>query len=143
MKMSTGLWNSLLSSGSLKAALAGGELRIYAGTEPTRADDSIGAATLLCTIKNAGAGINFDTAAAARVLQKAPAETWSGTNVASGVASFFRHVLAADTGALSTSALRIQGTVGAGGADLNLGNVSLTSGVACPVAFYSVSASAR
>jgi hypothetical protein len=143
MKMSTGLWNYMLATGSMKAALADSELRIYAGTEPTRADDSIGSATLLCTVLNAGDGVNFDTTAVARVLVKAPAESWSSNNVATNTATFFRHVLNADTGAASTSALRIQGTVGAGGADLNLDDVALVSGEPCPVAFYAVSGSAR
>lgn len=142
-KFSTGLWNYMLSTGALKAALAGGEIRLYGGTEPARADDSIGSATLLCTVKNAGAGINFDTAAAARVLVKAPAEAWSSNNVADGVATFFRHVLSGDTGASSTSAVRIQGSIGQGGADLNIGNVTLVNGAPCPIAFYSVSGSSR
>lgn len=143
MKTSTGLWNYILSQGSLKAALAGGEIRIYAGTEPARADDSIGAAVLLCTIKNGGSGINFEAAAADRSLNKAAAETWSGTNVAGGQATFYRHVLAADSGAASLTALRMQGTVGAGNGDLNLGSTTLVNGAPCPVAYYSVSGSAR
>lgn len=138
MKLSTALRNYILSSGSLKAALAGGEIRIYAGTVPTTADDSIGSATLLVTIKNAGAGINFDTTAAAGILAKAPGETWSGVNAATGTAAFFRHVLSADTGASSTTAVRIQGTCAVAGADINLTSVALTSGATQTIDAYSV-----
>lgn len=138
MKLSTGLRNSILSTGSLKAALAGGELRIYSGAVPADADASIGAAVLLSTIKNGSSGINFDAAAVAGVLNKAPGETWSGVNAASGAASFFRHVLAADSGALSTTAVRIQGTVAVAGADMNLTSVALSSGATQTVDFYSV-----
>ncbi|MFM9922751.1 hypothetical protein VLK31_07155 [Variovorax sp. H27-G14] len=138
MKLSTGLRNYLLSTGSLKAALAGGEIRIYSGTVPATADDAIGSAVLLVTIKNAGAGINFDTAAAAGVLPKAPGETWTGVNVATNSSSFFRHVLAADTGASSTTAARIQGTCAVAGADLNLTSTSLTSGATQTIDSYTV-----
>lgn len=137
MKLSTGLRNAMLSGGSLKASLDGGEIRIYSGTVPADADASIGSATLLCTIKNGGSGITFG-AAAAGVLPKASGETWSGTNAATGTASFFRHVLSADDGSSSSSAVRIQGTVAAAGADLNLTSVSLTSGAPQTVDFYSV-----
>lgn len=138
MKLSTGLRNALLSGGSLKASLDGGEIRIYSGTVPADADASIGSATLLVTIKNGGSGINFASSAASGVLNKASAETWSGTNAATGTASFFRHVLSADTGASSTSAVRIQGTTAVAGADLNLTSVSLTSGATQTIDFYSV-----
>ena len=61
-------------------------------------------ATLLCavTVNSTGTGINFDTAASGGVLQKAPGEVWSGVNVATGVASFYRHVAAGDAGDAST-----------------------------------------
>ena len=105
---------------------------------PATADDPIGSATLLTTIKNGSAGINFAAGAASGVLNKDASETWSGVNAASGAASFFRHVLAADTGLSSTSAARIQGTVAVAGADLNLTSVALTSGATQTVDFYSV-----
>lgn len=138
MKLSTGLRNALLSGGSLKATLDGGEIRIYSGTVPADADASIGSATLLVTIKNGGSGINFASSAASGVLNKAAAETWSGTNAATGTASFFRHVLSADDGSSSSSAVRIQGTTAVAGADLNLTSVSLTSGATQTIDFYSV-----
>lgn len=137
-KISTGLRNAMLATGSLKGALDGGEIRIYAGTVPADADAAIGGATLLVTIKNGGSGINFDSAAAAGVLVKAPAETWSGVNGASGTASFYRHVLSADTGTSSTTAPRIQGTCAVAGAEMNLTSVALTSGATQTLDFYSV-----
>lgn len=143
MKISTALRNHVLAVGSMKSALDGGEIRIYAGAEPATADDAIGSATLLVVIKNGGAGINFDSAAAAGVLEKAPAEIWGGTNVAGGTAAFYRHVLSADTGALSTTAVRIQGNVAVAGADLNLTSISLTAGAPQTVDFYSVAAPAQ
>ena len=140
MKRSLGLRNYLLDTGSLKAALAGGEIRIYSGTIPADANAAIGGATLLCTLKNAGAGINFDASAAGGVLSKDPGETWTGTNVAGGVATFFRHVLSADTGASSTTDRRIQGTIATAGADMVLGNTTLTNGAVQSMPNYSVAA---
>lgn len=54
---------------------------------------------------------------------------WSGVNVASGTATYFRLLgAAADAGALSTSLIRIQGTCGVVGADYNMSSTTLTSG---------------
>ncbi|QRF60251.1 hypothetical protein [Variovorax paradoxus] len=136
LKLSTGLRNYMLDTGALKAALAGGEIRIYAGTVPDTADAALGGATLLCVVKNGGAGINYDASAAGGVLAKAPGETWSGTNVATGTATFFRHVLASDDGTLSTTQRRIQGTLGTGGTDGVLTSVALVSGAPQAVDFY-------
>lgn len=140
LKTSTGLRNGVLSDGSLKSRLDGGRINIYAGMPPATADDAVGGATLLCTItlNSTGAGINFDTAAAGGVLQKAPGEVWSGVNVTGGVAAWYRHVAAGDDGALSTTAPRVQGLVGVAGADLNLSSVSLVAGATQTIDYYSL-----
>lgn len=140
LKTSTGLRNGVLSGGSLKSLLNGGRINIYAGTPPATADDAVGGATLLCaiTLNSTGGGINFDTAAAGGVLQKAPGEVWSGANVTGGVAAWYRHVAAGDGGTLSTTAPRVQGLVGVAGADLNLSSVSLVAGATQTVDYYSL-----
>lgn len=53
---------------------------------------------------------------------------WSGVNVATGVASFFRFVRPDDQGnsAGGSTALRLQGTISTSGADMNLSNTTLT-----------------
>lgn len=128
LKVSTGLRNQLLDSGNLKAALAGGLLLIYGGAEPVSADDAA-TGTLLCTISagGTGAGLNLG-AAAGGSIPKAPAQTWSGINVASGTATHFRYVAAGDTGIASTTALRLQGNVGTEDAALLLSAVNLVNG---------------
>lgn len=141
LKTSTGLRKALLDTGSVKAALDGGLINIYAGTVPATADDAIpGGATLLCVVSlnSTGTGINFDTAAVGATLSKAPAEVWSGTNLASNTATFYRHVAAADDGTSSTSQARIQGLIGTAGAELNLSSVALTSGATQTIDYYSV-----
>lgn len=137
-KVSTALRDGMLAGSSLKEQLDGGFIKIYAGTVPSTADDALGSATLLCTISvnSTGAGINFDTAASAGVLSKAPAEVWSGVNTATGTATFFRHVAATDNGALSTTAPRIQGAIGTSGSEMNLSSVNLVSGATQTIDYY-------
>lgn len=138
IKASTGLRTQMLGSSSLKSIFdAGSEIRIYSGTVPAAADDAIGSATLLVTIKNGASGTTFG-AAALGVLAKNPSETWSGVNVATGTPSFYRHVLTADDGTVSTSAPRYQGTVGVVGADMNLTAPTLTSGATQTLDYHSV-----
>jgi len=140
---STGLRNKLLDTGSLKTTMALGFIHIYSGTAPTDADSAIGSVgtnTLLCTISvdGLGTGLTMDTAAATGVLAKAPAEVWKGTNLASGTASFYRHVAANDTGTLSTTEARLQGDIAVVNAEMNFTNVVLTNGAAQLLDYYSV-----
>lgn len=134
IKVSTGLRNSMITAAgeTLATSLNDGQLNIYAGAVPTDADASIGAAVLLCVISDnsqvigAGTGLDFDAAVAA-VLAKAAAQIWSGVNAVSGTAAFYRFLQQADTGVLSTTEKRIQGSVATVGGDLNLSSVTLTS----------------
>ena len=144
MKRSTGLRNYMLASGSFKAALAGTVLRIYGGAAPASADESIGSAVLLFTISvdGDGTGVTLDATASGGVIVKNPSEVWTGDVTTSGTATFFRMEFAADTGAFSTSAVRMQGTVGLVGADLNFSSVSLTLGDARRVNYFAASISA-
>lgn len=138
IKISTGLLAAILTTGGIKETLDGGEFRLYSGIEPAAADDSIGGATLLCTIKNGASTITFDSSTPG-VLTKPAGETWQANNVASGTATWFRLVKPADTGAASTSAVRLQGRVGVIGADLNLADVALVSGAPQAIDNYVVS----
>lgn len=139
LKTSTGLRTKLLDDSSLASVLDESFIDIYAGTVPASADDSIGSATLLCRISvNSGlTGLTFG-AASNGTISKNGSEVWSGVNVASGTATFYRHVAPGDTGALSTTAPRIQGTVAIAGGELNLSSVALTSGATQTIDYYSV-----
>lgn len=110
---STGLATHLAVTGSLKAALDGAFIYIYDGVVPATADEAI-SNTLLLKISVGGdgvTGLTFDGAATGGVLSKTSSETWTGTAVAAGTATFFRMSIAAPTGA-STTEKRLQGTVG-------------------------------
>ena len=140
LKTSTGLRNALLDSNPLATVLDLGFVKIYSGTPPTTADDSISGATLLCTISNnsTGTGVKFETAAAGGALPKESTEVWSGVNVASGTASFYRHVAVGDTGVSSTTQPRIQGLVNTFGGEMNLTSTTLTNGATQTIDFYTV-----
>lgn len=139
-KTSTGLRNHMLVTGSLKNALDGGSIKIYAGTEPATADASIGGATLLTTItiSSGATGLSLDTVAASGVVTKPSGATWSGTNAASGTATFYRHVATGDDGTASTTQARIQGSVSSAGAEMNLSNPVLTSGATQTIDYYAI-----
>lgn len=126
MKESTGLRNARMATGSMKSQIDNMFFDYYSGSEPASADAaptgtklcriSVGGTGTACTWDNAGGG----------VLTKAAAETWSGTVIAGGVVGYFRGVKAGDSGALSTTDIRIQGSCGTAGADLNFTNTTLT-----------------
>jgi len=140
MQLSTGLRNKMLDTNPLKTIFAAGFIKIYGGAVPPDADSALGSATLLCTISNnsTGTGINFASAAASGVLQKASAEVWSGVNAASGTATFFRHVAVGDDGTSSTTQARIQGLVALAGGELNLTSVALVNAATQTIDYYSV-----
>lgn len=129
-KVSTGLRNYMLATGSFKAALDGGKLKLYSGTVPATADDSLGAAVELVEITESGdgvTGLTFEAAAVSGVLAKTAAETWQGAASQSGTATFFRFVLDADLTTTNTTDLRIQGTVDTIAAELNLSDTSIVA----------------
>lgn len=129
VRLSTGLRNKMLdggATGGIKGSLNLGFINIYSGPQPLTAD--LGATgTLLGTVSvNAGGtGLTFD-AAAAGVIAKAVAETWKFNGAAAGTAGWFRFYAAAGTpSAASSSEARIDGSIAASGADMNLSNISV------------------
>lgn len=142
LKTSTGLRNHMLAIGSAKAALDDGFIHIYEGPEPATADAAIDPLvhTLLVSIFSDGtaAGLALAATAADGFIEKSSTETWSGTVAETGVAKFFRHVGAGDTGALSTTQPRLQGTVARAGAELNISDVNLVAAAPQAVNFYTL-----
>lgn len=127
--LSTGLQNHLAVTGSLKSALEGCVLRIYSGFTPSHPNNGIsGGDTLLVSITLAPDGLQFEEAAVSGVLLKKASQEWAGTVAATGTAAFFRISPSSDTGSGSSTEVRMQGSVGMLGADLELANVDLESG---------------
>lgn len=139
VKSSTGLRDGALGDSSVKALLDEGFIDIYAGAVPGSADNDVTGHTKLCriSIDGSGDGLLMDDPSGG-IMSKVPADVWKGTNLATGTASFYRHVGPSDTGVLSTTQPRLQGTVGVAGADLNLASVALVSGAEQPIDYYSI-----
>lgn len=143
MKQSTGLCQQLMGGtavpGGTARALINGNMKLYiygytAGTgvlsAPATADATVGSNVLLCTVSNGGSNVNMAADPVAGVLQKLSSETWSGTNAATGTATFWRLQLPADVAAgnlASTTYARWQGTIGTGGTDMVVDTVALVS----------------
>ncbi len=107
---STGFKNALLDATSdVTNMFDGGELHIYSGTQPTNADTTEGAGTVLVTITLPATGA---FAAAASGGQIAKALVWSASASASGTATWFRLYDSAVTLGTSLTAVRLDGTVG-------------------------------
>jgi hypothetical protein len=133
LRLSTGTVNKLMDTSPFKTLFAGGFIDIYSGSRPAAADDAPpSGAVKLATVYSDGAslGIHFDASATGGVLKKASAEKWSCTSMlATGTASWFRLHEATDPGtASSTTACRVDGTVGTSGADMNLTSTSFSAG---------------
>ncbi len=143
LKVSTGMRNKLLDTGSLKSVLNLSFIKIYSGPVPATADAALdGSCVLLCTVSNnsTGTGLTMATSAASGAIAKNGSEVWSGTNAATGVASFYRHVAAGDTGVTSTTEARLQGECGLSGAEMNMTSTTLTSAATHTIDYYVVSA---
>lgn len=138
-KFSTGLRNGALATGSVRAALNGGSIKYYTGSPPATADAAVtGTLLTTLTVGASGTGLTFAASAVDGVLPKEPTETWQGVNVATGTAGYARFVAAGDTGALSTTAPRIQMTVGVVGTDLLMANTLMTSGQTFTLNYFDV-----
>ena len=119
--------------------LASGEIKIYSGTAPATADAAV-TGTLLAAINNGGAGTLF-AEPSSNAIAIAGGETWSIAAVATGTASYFRYVIkATDDGLLSTTQVRIQGTVGTSGADMIIGNTAIVSGATQTIDTFTLTA---
>ncbi len=127
LKLSTGLRDGMLDTSPFKTLLDASRVKIYSGVAPASADAAEG--TLLVSIgsDNADTHCHFLAAAVSGVLSK-NADIWSGVAGASGTANYFRLVVNTDTGVLSTTEIRMQGTVGTSNADINMSSVSIVSG---------------
>ncbi len=130
LQISTGLATTIAGTSSLLDAIDNdSSIKIYSGAVPLGADDAIGSATLLCDVKLDGTD-PLVWAHNGTSIGKPAGAVWNGTNSATGTASFFRVTLSADTGAASTSEVRVQGTVGLSNAsNMVLQNVAFVSGV--------------
>ena len=136
LQISTGLAAAVVGTSSLADTLDGGVINIYAGTPPPTADAALGGATLLCSIQKGGTN-PLSPVANGTKLVKPTGETWQGVNAATGIATFYRYVVAGDDGTASTSQVRVQGNVGLTNAsEMTLIDVDFLSGVTFDLANF-------
>jgi len=127
---STGLRNGLLITGSFKSLMDDARLKIYKGaTIPVSADAVLpGDATEMYefTVGDDGTtDLTFAATAANGVILKTAAEAWQGEAAVAGDMAFWRLFVPADTGeTASTTAIRVQGTIGTAFADLIVANAT-------------------
>jgi hypothetical protein len=129
MDPSIGLRNAALAA--VKDELDGGFLYLFSGTVPATPDAATGASTLLATLSvddDGTTGLTF-AAPTGGSMAKTSSENWEGTVLANGTVTYARFCASGDDGTgASSTAPRLQLTVGTAGAELNLSSVVLATG---------------
>lgn len=138
IKLSTGARNAILDTGDFGTIFDASRVKIYTGSAPSDAD-SAESGTLLVSIgsDNADTHCHFSGTASSGQLTK-NTDTWSGTAAATGTAGYFRLVINTDGGGSSTTEIRLQGSVGTTGADLNMSSLSITNGTTQTIDTFTV-----
>lgn len=153
IKFSTGLKDALLTTSGLKEALETGGLYLYyfSGSVPESADDALDMATDhtqlvkmgadASAVENSSTPLLLAASASGGFITKSSSQTWHGIIAFSGTvaagssgspssaeATFFRLCGGGDNGRTSsTSAIRVQGTIGeSGNVDMLVSDATLT-----------------
>ena len=137
IKISTGLADAMMNDTGATAALNNAELelRIFSGPEPLTADAALADETLLVTIQvNGGGGMQFAFANKGTIM-KDIGQSWLGNVMATCTPTDYRLCPMSDDNTASTTAVRVQGSVGATG-DLKLGTTTLATGNPQSIDFY-------
>ena len=137
IKISTGLADAMMNDTGATAALNNAELelRIFSGPEPLTADAALADETLLVTIQvNGGGGMQFAFANEGTIMKDID-QSWLGNVIATGTPTYYRLCPMNDDNTASTTAVRVQGSVGATG-DLKLGTNQLMRGNPQGIDFY-------
>ena len=134
LRLSTGLRTNLAGSTGFAATFADGVMEIRSGTQPASADSAatgtlLGTVTLASGAFTPGTATNGLTFAAAANGAVSKSGTWSFIGIANGTAGWFRlKGNGVDEGGASTTLPRLDGSVAASGADLNLSNIAIAIG---------------
>jgi len=139
MLISTGLRNSILTKLALEfESGVTAEIKIYSGAVPATADADVTGLTELGTVQNTGATALTFGSPSAGVLSKTTSDSWTVTPTATGTATFYRLVLDDDDESLSTTLVRIQGTVDIANADMLVDSTTFTESVPRTVSSFSI-----
>lgn len=140
MLISTGLRNSILTKLALEfESGVTAEIELYAGTVAATSDADISGNTLLGTISTNGDGTALTLGSpVSGIIGKTATESWKVTPVADGTVTFYRFIISTDVGGLSTTAMRVQGTVGTANADMLVDSTTFVTGVIRTVSSFSI-----
>jgi len=125
-KFSQGLRDNMLSgTTAIETAFDLGNLDIYDGTQPTSANDVVGAGTLLASVDLPASAF----AAISNGVLSIDSAAWEELSaIAASTATWFRLMTTSDTGASSTTEIRIDGdvtTVAVGTGDLQMTSTTI------------------
>jgi len=145
LRLSSGLRNRLLGTGSFKNVMMDGVIRIFPGVQPVSADDVEGASPLVEITVASGAfsagvaanGLEFGEPSGGSIA-KADGEIWSGAATSAGTAGWFRfYDNSLTTGADSASA-RFDGAISTSGAQLNMSSTAIASGATTTIDSFTI-----
>ena len=145
IRLSTGLRTSMMGTQGFSEIFANGVIEIRSGSQPTNAD-SAATGTLLGTVTIAhGAftpgtatnGLTWATPASGAVSKST--DLWQFVGLTTGNAGWFRlKGNALDTGALSTTLPRLDGSIGSTGADMNLSTLAISDNAVTTIDSFTV-----
>lgn len=136
-----------IKGGSLADIFKDGVLYLYTGTQPASASYASTSSTLLAIFTNNGGtfvpgspenGLRFGVSSLG-VMSKDASQVWQSVAIASGTAGWFRLCAnPADSGALSTSLPRIDGSVGTSGSQLDMTSTTITLGATYTIDTFTI-----
>lgn len=124
LRFSSGLVKKMVDTNPVRTILTGGKILIFAGAQPTSADDAA-TSTPLLTITP----ITFDADGSGGILKQTAATDWTGTISLDGTAGWFRICESVDAGTgASTSLARMDGVIATSGGQMNLASLTFVAG---------------
>ncbi len=145
LRLSSGLRDKLLGTGSFKDIMMDGVIRIFPGVQPVSADDVEGASPLVeitvgsaaFTAGAAANGLEFGAPSGGSV-SKADGEIWSGAATSAGTAGWFRFYDNSLTTGADSSSARFDGAISTSGAQLNMSSTAIASGATTTIDSFTI-----
>lgn len=129
IKLSTGARTSLLGTSDFQGTFNLCFIDVYSGSQPSSADAApTGTKLMTYSVNHDDVTGGTWAAASAGAINKNSSEVWQAVGSVAGSAGYFRMRLAADTGVLSTTEIRMDGSIASSGSDMNMTDTAVTVG---------------